>query len=157
MEDTIYAVNTLLVELFNDILSIERDTLKKSKFSDLSVTEIHIIEAIGMEQKNMTELSSQLGVTVGTLTTSINRLVKKEYVSRTRGKTDRRYVEIMLTEKGKLAYSVHEAFHEKMVRTMTDKLSKGDNEILIESLKRLNQFFVVNDEREDKAKKNKKV
>ena len=157
MEGSIKVINELLVELFNDILNIEKESLKNSHFSDLSITEMHVLDAIGLEDRTMTEVASQIGVTVGTLTTSINRLVKKEYVLRERSETDRRYVQIKLSKKGKLAYRVHEAFHEKMVRTMTDSLSGEDNEILIASMKRLTQFFkdnysILNREECDKAK-----
>ena len=144
MQGSIKVVNELLVELFNDILTVEREALKTSRFSDLSITEMHVLEAIGMTSRTMTEVAEQLGVTVGTLTTSINRLVKKEYVLRERSLEDRRFVQITLSKKGKLAYRVHEAFHEKMVRTMTDQLSEDDNEVLIASMQRLCQFFKDN-------------
>ena len=42
-------LNTLLVDLFNDILKIEASVLKEGEFNDLSVTEMHIIEAIGLD------------------------------------------------------------------------------------------------------------
>ncbi|MEG0578306.1 MAG: MarR family winged helix-turn-helix transcriptional regulator, partial [Niameybacter sp.] len=112
-----------------------------SPFKDLSITEMHVIEAIGLGSRTMTDVADQLGITVGTLTTSINRLVKKEYVSRRRSEEDRRYVEIEITQKGKLAYRVHEAFHQIMVQNMIEGLSNEDNEVLIKSLTRLSDFF----------------
>ena len=76
-------LNTLLVDLFNDILKIEASVLKEGEFNDLSVTEMHIIEAIGLDREmTMTEVARDLEITVGTLTTAINRLIKKEYVER---------------------------------------------------------------------------
>lgn len=142
MEGSVKIVNELLVELFNDILTIEKNTLQDSPFSDLSITEMHVLEAIGMEARTMTDVACQIGVTLGTLTTSINRLVKKDYVLRKRSEEDRRFVEIELSHKGKLAYRVHESFHQKMVNVMIDQLSDEDNEVLIESLKRLCRFFM---------------
>lgn len=141
MKGSVQIVNELLVELFNDILTIEKTALQNGKFSDLSITEMHVIEAIGLTSRTMTDVASQIGVTVGTLTTSINRLVKKEYVMRRRSEDDRRFVEIELSSKGKLAHRIHERFHQTMVKAMVDKLSDEDNEILIDSLKRLNNFF----------------
>ena len=141
MNGSIKIINELLVELFNDILTIEKNELQNGKFSDLSITEMHVIEAIGLTPRTMTDVAGQIGVTVGTLTTSMNRLVKKEYVIRKRSEGDRRFVEIELSHKGKLAYRIHESFHQTMVNAMADKLSDEDNEILIDSLKRLNQFF----------------
>lgn len=144
MEDSVKIVNQLLVELFNDILTIEKNMLQNSDFSDLSVNEMHVLEAIGLYSRTMTDVACTLGVTVGTLTTSINRLVKKGYVERKRSQQDRRYVEIELTDKGKLAYKQHESFHNQMVTAMTKELSEDDNEVLIEFMKRLNQFFIDN-------------
>lgn len=43
-------LNKLLVQLFNDILQIEEKSLKNTQFTDLSITEIHTIEAIGLDR-----------------------------------------------------------------------------------------------------------
>ncbi|GMA54204.1 hypothetical protein GCM10025857_55610 [Alicyclobacillus contaminans] len=53
MEPNFERINTLLVEAFNDILVIEESELKKSQFNDLSITEMHTIEAIGMYKKRL--------------------------------------------------------------------------------------------------------
>lgn len=43
---------------------------------------MHIIEAVGIDKpKKMSEIARQLGVTMGTLTTGINGLVKKAMLS----------------------------------------------------------------------------
>ena len=89
MNPTVKVVNEILVELFNDILTIEKASLQSSSFNDLSITEMHVIDAIGFNSRTMTDVAEQIGVTVGTLTTSINRLVNKEYVTRNRSKEDR--------------------------------------------------------------------
>lgn len=141
MNPTIKVVNEILVELFNEILTIEKAALQSSPFKDLSITEMHVIEAIGLSSRTMTDVADQLGVTVGTLTTSINRLVNKEYVARDRSKEDRRFVEIVLTSKGRLAHRVHEAFHEEMVAHMIKELSNEDYGALVGSLTRLSSFF----------------
>ncbi|MDA3730494.1 MarR family transcriptional regulator [Niameybacter massiliensis] len=141
MQNTAKLVNELLVQLFNEILTIEKAALQESPFKDLSITEMHVLEAIGLGSRTMTDVADQLGITVGTLTTSINRLVKKEYVTRRRSEEDRRYVEIELSHKGKLAHRVHEAFHQIMVNHMIEGLSNEDNEVLIKSLTRLSDFF----------------
>lgn len=144
MNGSAKVVNEVLVELFNDILTIEKGVIKNSPYNDLSVTEIHVLEAVGRTSRTMTDIATHLGITVGTLTTSINRLVKKGYVIRYRSKDDRRFVEIELTERGRLAYDVHESFHKNMVEAMIEKLSDEDNEILISSLQRLSKFFMDN-------------
>ena len=47
-------INDLLVEVFNDILVIEESELRKSRFNDLTITEMHTLEAIGMYRKKTT-------------------------------------------------------------------------------------------------------
>ena len=123
MQKDISVVNELLVKIFNEILQIEEKTLKNGHFSDLSVREMHTIEAIGRKEKRMmSEVAQDLGITVGTLTTSINRLIKKEYVERSRIEEDRRVVLVELTNKGKVAHRLHERFHNEMVTSMMDNL-----------------------------------
>lgn len=142
MKKSFNVLNELLVETFNDILEIEQKALKEGAFSELSITEIHTIEAIGMyEPKTMTEVAKTLDITVGTLTTAINNLVKKGYVERKRDEIDRRVVKIALTRKGKLAYRVHEKFHSDMVKATIEGLTEQEEDILIKSLDKLNNFF----------------
>jgi len=135
-------LNELLVELFKDILEIEQKALNEGRFSDLSITEIHTIEAIGMyKPRTMSEVANELDITVGTLTTAINNLVKKEYVERKRIEEDRRVVLIQLTKKGKLAYRVHEQFHLDMIKETIEGLTEQEEDVLISSLEKLNVFF----------------
>jgi DNA-binding MarR family transcriptional regulator len=135
-------LNELLVETFNDILQIEQNALKEGVLNDLSITEIHTIEAIRMYgSRTMSEVAQDLNITVGTLTTAINKLVKKEYVERKRGQEDRRSVMIGLTRKGKIAYRIHQRFHQEMVEATINGLTKEEEGILIKSLEKLNSFF----------------
>jgi len=138
----IKVLNELLVYTFNDILEIEQKALQAGSFSDISVTEIHTIQAIGMyKPRTMTEVAGDLNITLGTLTAAINNLVKKGYVERKRSETDRRIVNIQLTKKGKLAYRVHEKFHVDMVKATIEGLTEEEEEVLVKSLGKLNEFF----------------
>lgn len=142
MKTATTVINELLVQLFNDVLQIEESSLKNGEISDLSITEIHTIEAIGMyTEKTMSEVAQSLKITVGTLTTAINKLIKKQYVERKRIEEDRRVVLIKLTKRGKLAYRLHEKFHKDMVNTAIEGLDENEEEILISSLSKLNDFF----------------
>jgi DNA-binding MarR family transcriptional regulator len=142
MNKTINILNELLVDIFNDILIIEQRALSEGEFKDLSITEIHTIEAIGMyEARSMSEVAKDLKITVGTLTTAINNLVKKGYVERKRVEEDRRVVLIQLTKRGKLAYRIHDKFHKDMIRETVSGLSKEQEQVLVGSLEKLNNFF----------------
>jgi len=138
-------LNELLVDLFNDILIIEQNALAEGKFNDLSITEIHTIEEIGMYgSRTMSEIAMDLGITVGTLTIAMNNLVKKGYVNRQRSDRDRRVVEISLTRKGKLAFRVHEKFHTDMIKNTIDGLTEEEGVVLNSALEKLNKFFKSN-------------
>lgn len=146
-------LNELLVSIFNDIVEIEQKALQSGVFKDLSVTEIHTIEAIGMyKPRTMTEVASQLNITLGTLTTAIGHLVIKGYVERKRSEQDRRIVFIRLTKRGKLAYRIHQKFHSDMIKETIKELNKEEEEILLKSLEKLNVFFKSN-----KSKYNLKI
>ena len=110
------AINDVLVNLFNEILDLEERALITGEYKNISVNDMHIINAVGIrEQKNMSTVARELNVTVGTLTIAVNNLVKKGYIQRMRSQEDRRVVLISLTEQGKKAYYHHKDFHEKMV------------------------------------------
>ena len=142
MEPDLKTVNDYLVSVFNDILTIEESELKKSQFNDLSITEMHTIEAIGMYKKKTTsEVAKELSITVGTLTTAINKLVKKGYVERIRSEDDRRVVKLVLTKKGKLLYRVHQHFHREMVKNILDGMGDQEQHALLNALKNLHDFL----------------
>ena len=125
-------LNELLVKMFNDILQIEEDSLKTDEINNLSITEVHVIEAIGLnEARNMSSVARDLDITIGTLTIAINNLVRKGYVHRARGEEDRRIVFISLTDKGKTVYEHHEQFHDEMIRTTITRLSEEEMKVLI--------------------------
>ena len=135
-------LNKLLVQLFNDILQIEEKSLKNTQFTDLSITEIHPIEAIGVDRsRTMGEIAHDLRITVGTLTTAITKLIKKGYVERKRIEEDRRVVLVNLTSKGEEVYKVHQVFHEEMICAMLSNFSDEEEQVLSKSLEKLNTFF----------------
>lgn len=135
-------LNKLLVQLFNDILHIEEKSIKNTEFSDLSITEIHTIEAIGTEgDKTMGEIAHDLRITVGTLTTAINRLIKKGYVERKRIEEDRRVVLVNLTDTGKVVFDLHSVFHEEMIDEIIENFDESELEVLTKALGKATRFF----------------
>lgn len=134
-------INEILVDLFNDILNIEQRALSSSKFKDLSISEIHTIEAVSYAERTMSEVAKQLGITTGTLTIAINNLVNKGYVQRKRNEDDRRVVLVSLTQTGKVVFRIHKKFHDDMVKATIEGMNTEEQEILINSLSKLNNFF----------------
>ena len=142
MEKSYEIINRLLVETFNDILTIEEKSLREGAFNNVSITEVHTVEAVGLHtKKTMSEVARELNITVGTLTVAINNLVKKGYVERYKSEDDRRLVKVGLTKKGRLLYRVHAQFHLDMVNSCTDDFSSQELEILEKALEKLNVYF----------------
>ena len=140
--DTYKTLNEVLVNLFRDVMDIEQKAIITEEFQDITNNDMHVIEAIGMnEPKNMSTIAREISVTVGTLTIAMNSLVKKGYVLRERGKEDRRVVYISLTERGRAAYVHHARFHKAMIDSISDELTSEEMELLIKTLTKLNKWF----------------
>ena len=139
---TYETLNEVLVSLFRDVNDIEQKAIITSEFGDLTNNDMHVIEAIGIDEpKNMSTIARALSVTVGTLTISMNRLVKKGYVDRQRSSEDRRVVYISLSEKGVKAYHHHKKFHEQMIESVVKELTEEELEALVKALTKLNSWF----------------
>ena len=135
-------VNDVLVNLFQEILVLEEKGIITGEFTNISVNDMHIIDKIGPgEGKNMSAIAKEHGVTVGSLTTSMNSLVKKEYVIRERSEQDRRVVTIRLSEKGLRAYEHHRNFHMKMTSAALAILKEEDIPKVTKVLVGLEKFF----------------
>lgn len=141
IEKSKIVLNELLVDLFHDILEIEEKVLRDHG-SDLSITEMHTIHAVGEgKPRTMTEISRDLNVTMGTLTTGIDKLIRKGYVVRKRTEEDKRIVLVELTDQGVEAKRMHDAFHQDMINTVISGLDDQEEAVLVESLRRLMGFF----------------
>lgn len=135
-------INKLLVEVYNDINRIEEQALKKSRLNDLSTTEMHTIEVVGMYgSKTMSEIASQLDITTGTLTSMVDKLIKKNYLERKRSETDRRLVYVNLTRKGRLAYRIHQKFHTDMIKQVVTGFTAQEELVLVNGLDKLNSHL----------------
>lgn len=74
-------LNEFFITTFNKILNSEERSLQKSELTDISVREIHIIEAVGLSKpyaKNtMNNLLSEVGISLGALSTAVNAACQK--------------------------------------------------------------------------------
>lgn len=136
-------LNEILVKLFRNINDIEEQAIQTEEYKNVTTNDMHVIEAIGPDSpRNMTAVARTLGVTTGTLTISVNSLVKKGFVDRVRSEEDRRVVLVSLSPKGKRAFRHHQRFHEEMIDAVTARLTKEEKEVLGKALRNLNEFFI---------------
>ena len=141
MDDYDLKINELLLDIFDKVLLTEEKALSRGNFSDLSVAEMHTLESIGLYgNRTMSETAATLGVTTGTLTVAVDRLVRKSYVERRRDTQDRRVVRIALTRKGKLAYRMHSKFHTLLVDRIVSPLNETERAILLNMLQGISVF-----------------
>lgn len=68
-------INEYLTSIFNNVLVIEEVNLRGSRFKDISIKEMHTIDVIGKAPDvTPSQVSKELMVTLGTVTTSLNNL-----------------------------------------------------------------------------------
>ena len=140
--DAYKTINDVLVHLFNEIWELEEQAIITEEFKDISNNDMHIIEAIGLGDGNtMSAIAKKLNITAGSLTTSMNSLVNKKYVTRERSEQDRRVVFIKLLPKGIKAYHHHEEFHEQMTGAVIKNLKEEEVDVLARTLDSLSDFF----------------
>ena len=142
MMNTYETFHEIMVNLFHDIMAIEEKAIITEEFQDISNNDMHIIEAVGIQNpRNMSAVAKSLSITVGTLTIAINNLVKKGYVKRVRSEKDRRVVLLSLTQKGERAYEHHRKFHEEMIKATLEGLDEEETRVLVKALTNLKEFF----------------
>lgn len=135
------SLNELLVNVFNYILSIEGIILK-SRGLPISMTEMHILEAVeNSSNPTMSNVAKRLLITAGTLTTAVNRLVKKGYIYREQSATDRRKIYVKLTETGENVKKIHDEFHREMIESVLNNMEITENSELFTALENLQTYF----------------
>ena len=145
-----------LIRIFDNVLLTEEKALSKGYFADLSIAELHTLDAVGpYEERTMSETAAILGVTIGTLSVAIDRLVKKGYVLRRKDEKDRRVVRVCLTHRGKLAYRMHGKFHTLLVRRIMEPLDEEKQEVLAQMVKDIDAFVAEQYRKYEEQEENK--
>ena len=137
-------LNTFLVKVFNDILKTEELCVSRGGFSDISLKEIHVIEAVyeaENEDNSASAVAKRLRITAGTLTTAVSMLEKKGYISKRTDAKDKRVVRLYTTDKGKKAQENYMGFHRDMVESVIKALSQEELRVFIRALSGVSAFF----------------
>lgn len=134
-------ISKQLIDIFENVIKMEKDTINKEANTALSMTEIHTIAATGREElESMSVIAGRLHVTVGTLTVAMNNLVKKGYVERYKSEKDRRIVKIGLTKQGKEIYRIHEKFHDELGKRLVKGMTEKEAVIVGKAVANLEEF-----------------
>ncbi|MBS5114706.1 MAG: MarR family transcriptional regulator [Erysipelotrichaceae bacterium] len=139
------SITSLLVDCVNIAYDLQSQQLKCTKFDFLSISELHVLEAIALEKEaTMTNVANRLLITVGSLTTAINKLILKGVVERSRHEEDHRIVILKLTKSGQEALVLHQEIHEAIDDVIYDCIEpdmvEWVNDTIKEISKRLNDI-----------------
>ena len=139
-------LNDFLVVTFNEILRYEEAALKRWTDANLSISEIHVIEAVfqAVEQgaNTASQIAHSLHITLGSLTVAVNTLESKGYLIRERSQEDKRVVMITPTLRAELVNQAHQDFHQEMIEGLLDGLSPEEERVLATSLTKVRDFFL---------------
>ncbi|ELK39253.1 transcriptional regulator [Brevibacillus agri BAB-2500] len=96
----------------------------------LSVTELHVISAIGRDTRmNVTTIAQNIGVTKSAISKITVKLLKKGLLERYQLEDNQKEVFFRLTKVGELVNSIHDSFHarlEKNVYRFLDNYSEAE-------------------------------
>jgi DNA-binding MarR family transcriptional regulator len=141
----ISSIGELFFEFQSKLQFFEREYLRKYGIEDVTPTEVKVLYIIGLSNtKSMSEIADELKITRGTLSITIDSLVKKEYVIRTRHKQDRRVIIVYLTKKSLSVVKHYGKFYYQLLSALTKTLSHEKVKVVEEILQKLNQIIETN-------------
>lgn len=136
---TIVSLNKAFTEFYDKMASWEACVVRESEYS---LAQLHTLEVLGNHgAMNMKTLAHQLGITTGTLTVQVEKLVKLGLLTRQYSEHDRRSITVALTDTGRAIHEHHNALHLSLTEDLTKDLSQDERDTLIRLLNKVNQEF----------------
>ncbi len=139
MMSNIEKLNQQLTEFYDKMSSWEQSVVRDTGYS---LAQIHTIEVLGIHGAlRMKELAQKLGITTGTLTVQIEKLVNAKLIERGAHPDDRRSIVVTLTAEGQKIHRQHNQLHVELVKDLTRHLDVNEETVLLNSLLKMNQEF----------------
>lgn len=136
---TVQALNHVIIEFYEKLSSWEHAIVRDKGFS---LSQVHTIELLGVHgAMRMKELADKIGVTTGTLTVQIDKMVKAQWVVRSPHESDRRSILVELTDKGRTLFLEHDELHLQLTTDLTAKINSEERIVLLNLLSRMNNEF----------------
>ena len=128
-----------LIALLPDLAKAFRtDEPQEVLHMDISLPEILILKELSSkEQPTMSELGRSISMDLSTLTRTVDKLVKKEFVARKRDPEDRRMVRVALTAKGRKLISRFEEARKKHIESILRPMTSQERRDLLNIFKTL--------------------
>jgi|SRR5690554_775215 len=138
-------IGDLFFEFQSKIQFFERKFLKEFGIVDVTPNEVKVLYIIGISNiKSMSEIANKLRITQGTLSITVNSLVKKGYVIRTRNKQDRRVIILYLTKKSLSVIKHYGMFYYSLLNELINNIDNDKAIVLNEILDKLNKIIETN-------------
>lgn len=144
MDNLTVTLNAMLVEMYHNIIHLEEITLRRLARINLSINEIHLLEAAARKKNTgitISELAEELNIKKPSVTVAVNKLESKGFVYKEACRDDGRVVRVFLTRAGRRAEIYHRRYHRKMVHDLCRGLSGEEKEALLHLVKRMNIYF----------------
>lgn len=133
------SLNKLLTEFYDKMSSWEQSVVKETGYS---LAQVHTVEVLGSHGAlRMKELAEKLGITTGTLTVQVDKLVNAGLIERCPHPEDRRAIVVRLTPSGFQLHETHHQLHTRLVRELTRDISVEQESVLVECLEKMNREF----------------
>ena len=109
-----------------------------AKFKDLSLLQVHVIRLIEYHKPcTMGKLAKSMGLSLGSVTQLIDRLIRKDYVKRVRSTEDRRVVFAELTTKGKRVIKASKKHVDTVAQGVLSKFVESEQEALLDFFEKM--------------------
>ncbi len=133
--DEIENLTRLLIEFYERFSSWEQGVVRES---GLTLPQMHTLEIIGAAgELRMKELAEKMGVTTGSLTVLVDRLVRAGLVERRPDERDRRSIRVGLTPEGRKHFEEHHQLHLQLSQDISGALSPEEAERFPEMLRKI--------------------
>ncbi len=135
-----------LANIFPVIIDVMKKNASKMMACDregLTHTDLRILYQLYTNQGKMVmkDLASGIGVTSGTLTTTIKRVISKKYCVREKSDEDSRQTIICLTEKGKKLLSQEKDALEQNLENLFCKMTTAERKTILNAYKSIYEIL----------------
>jgi DNA-binding MarR family transcriptional regulator len=132
-------LNHSIIEFYDKLSSWEQSAVRDKHYS---LAQTHTIEVLGSHgAMRMKELAGRLGITTGTLTVQVDKLVNAGFIERRPHQSDRRSIVVDLTDAGQRFYREHDDLHLTLTQDITANLDENERAILLQCLSKMNTEF----------------
>lgn len=132
-------LNHAIIEFYEKLSSWEHSVVRNK---GISLALVHTAEILGVHgPMRMKELAKKIGITTGTLTVQIDKMVSADLVIRRPHESDRRSILVELTESGMDLFREHDELHLQLTRDITSSFSDEQRALLLECFSKMNTEF----------------